>query len=57
MPPNSAAINVHFLGGIDPKPNQNGKNKCFLDTTHQFGEDRMTHHKLIKKSFEKRAPN
>ena len=31
MPTSSVAINVRFLGAIDPKPNLNGKNECFLD--------------------------
>ena len=31
MPTSSAAINVRFLGVIDPKPNLNGENECFLE--------------------------
>ena len=31
MPTSSVAINVRFLGVIDPKPNLNGKNGCFLE--------------------------
>ena len=31
MPTSSAAINVRFLGVIDPKPNLNVENECFLE--------------------------
>ena len=31
MPTSSAAIDVRFLGVIDPKPNLNGKNEYFLE--------------------------
>ena len=31
MPTSSVAINVRFLGVIDPKSNLNGKNECFLE--------------------------
>ena len=31
MQTSSVAINIHFLGVIDPKPNLNGKNDCFLE--------------------------
>ena len=56
MPTSSAAINIYFLGVIDPKPNLNGENECFLDkeiilrvlSTKPIGLVSMTHHKFIK---------